>query len=29
MHEYRALDDYCSAYMRNYEVIASTENIYK
>lgn len=26
MHEYRALEDYCSAYMRDYEVLASTNN---
>lgn len=26
MHEYRALEDYCSSYMRKYEVIASTNN---
>ncbi|HNP84252.1 MAG TPA: class I SAM-dependent methyltransferase [Nitrospira sp.] len=25
MHEHRALQDYCSAYIRNYEVIAATE----
>jgi len=24
MHEFRALDDYCSSYMRRYEVIAAT-----
>lgn len=26
MHEFRALEDYCSAYMRNYSVIAATRN---
>jgi len=26
MHEFRALEDYCSAYMRSYEVIAATPN---
>ena len=25
MHEFRAFDDYCSSYMRNYEVIAAQE----
>lgn len=25
LHEFRALDDYCSAYRRSYEVIAATE----
>ncbi len=25
LHEFRGFEDYCSAYMRNYEVIASTE----
>ena len=24
MHEFRALNDYCSSYMRNYEVLAAT-----
>lgn len=27
MHEFRALDDYCSSYMRSYEVIAATRDI--
>ncbi len=26
MHEYRALQDYCSSYMRSYEVIAATQD---
>ncbi|QOJ19922.1 MAG: macrocin O-methyltransferase [Gammaproteobacteria bacterium] len=26
MHEFRALEDYCAAYMRNYSVIAATRN---
>jgi len=26
LHEYRALEDFCSAYMRKYEVIAATTN---
>lgn len=25
LHEFRAFDDYCSSYMRSYEVIAATE----
>lgn len=26
MHEFRALKDYCSAYVRNYKVVAATNN---
>jgi len=26
LHEFRALEDYCSSYMRNYDVIAATQN---
>jgi len=29
MDEFRALEDYCSAYNRNYRVIAATENYYQ
>jgi len=25
LHEFRALDDYCAAYMRNYGVLDSTQ----
>ncbi|MGI9456412.1 MAG: TylF/MycF/NovP-related O-methyltransferase [Aeoliella sp.] len=25
-HEFRALEDYCSSYMRSYEVVAATKN---
>ena len=26
LHEFRALEDYCAAYMRNYDVLGSTHN---
>lgn len=29
MHEFKALEDYCSAYNRKYKVIAATENFYQ
>ena len=29
MHEFRALEDYCSAYQRTYKVIASTKDFYQ
>ncbi len=29
MHEFKALEDYCSAYNRKYKVISATENFYQ
>ena len=29
MHEFQALEDYCSAYQRTYNVIASTKDYYQ
>jgi len=29
MHEFKALEDYCSAYNKKYKVIAATENFYQ
>lgn len=29
MHEFRALEDFCSAYSRDYEVVAATQNFAK